>query len=73
MRLQSLEFWMEAGAGPLRPEVLAALAAHGDPLRWAITAAEPILEGPGVEGAAGGGTGMPVRRRLRLEAVVLCP
>ena len=68
MRLEALEFWMEAGPGPLLPEVLVALAAHGEPLRWAITAAEPILDGP-----AWPGGGAPGRRRLRLEAVVLCP
>ncbi|MCP9771316.1 hypothetical protein KBY66_01525 [Synechococcus sp. Tobar12-5m-g] len=67
MRLEALEFWLEAGPGPLLPEVLAALAAHGEPLRWAITAAESIGDGAA---ESGGGAG---RSRLRLEAVVLCP
>lgn len=61
MRLQRLDLWLDAAAGPLRPQVLAALAAHGEPLRWAITAVEPTGALP-VEG----------HRRLRLEAVVLC-
>jgi hypothetical protein len=69
MRLKALECWVEAGPGPLLPEVLVALAAHGEPLRWAITAAEPIPDSP----ARPGGGGAPGRRRLRLEAVVLCP
>jgi len=32
---------LERRPGPLRPQVLAALAAHGRPLRWAITAVDP--------------------------------
>ncbi|QEY33130.1 hypothetical protein EVJ50_13690 [Synechococcus sp. RSCCF101] len=45
--------------GPLRPAVLSALAAHGEPLRWAITACTP-------DPASGG-------RRLTVEAVILRP
>ncbi len=56
MTLESLELWFVLGPGPLRPQVLAALVPHGDPLRWALTAVEV--------GADGG-------RRARLEAVVL--
>jgi hypothetical protein len=67
MRLEALECWVEVGPGPLLPELLAALAAHGEPLRWAITAAEPIVDGP-----IRPGQGAPGRRRLRLEAVMLC-
>ncbi len=39
--LEPLELWLSAGAGPLRPQVLAALEPHGAVLRWAITAVEP--------------------------------
>jgi hypothetical protein len=39
--LKPLLITLERGPGPLRPQVLAALAAHGRPLRWAITAVEP--------------------------------
>ncbi|WP_254938764.1 hypothetical protein [Cyanobium sp. Morenito 9A2] len=56
MRLKPLELWVELGPGPLRSQVLAALAPHGEPLRWALTA---------VESRGDGG------RRVRLEAVVL--
>ena len=56
MLLKPLLITLERGPGPLRPQVLAALAAHGRPLRWAITAVEPR--------AAGGA-------RLQIEAVVL--
>ena len=38
MRLVPLELRLQRGAGPLRPQVEAALAVHGRPLRWAITA-----------------------------------
>ena len=54
--LQPLLLQLERGPGPLTPQVLAALAAHGRPLRWAITAAEPRPQG----GA-----------RLQIEAVML--
>lgn len=56
MLLKPLLITLERGPGPLRPQVLAALAAHGRPLRWAITAVEPR--------AAGGAL-------LQIEAVVL--
>jgi hypothetical protein len=38
VRLEPLELWIERQPGPLRPQVLAALRQHGEPLRWAITA-----------------------------------
>ena len=38
VRLEPLELWLERGPGPLRPQILAALRQHGEPLRWAITA-----------------------------------
>ena len=41
MRLEPLELWLEPVPGPLRPQILAALRQHGEPLRWAITAVEP--------------------------------
>lgn len=63
MRLESLHLWCELGPGPLRPQVLAALAAHGDALRWAITAVEASA-GHGADGARPG-------RRVRVEAVLL--
>ena len=53
--LKPLLLMLERTPGPLRPQVLAALGAHGKPLRWAITAVEP---------SATGGT------LLRIEAVV---
>lgn len=56
MLLKPLLLHLERGPGPLRPQVLAALEAHGKPLRWAITAVEPS--------PAGGA-------RLQIEAVVL--
>jgi hypothetical protein len=59
VRLVPLLLQLDRRPGPLRPQVLAALAAHGRPLRWAITAAgpaEPDGSGP---------------TRLQVEAVVL--
>ncbi len=56
MRLEPFQLWFDATPGPLRPQVLAALAGHGQPLRWAITAALPAPQ-------AG--------RRLRIEAILL--
>lgn len=41
MRLVPLLLQLERRPGPLRPQILEALAAHGRPLRWAITAAAP--------------------------------
>ena len=42
MRLEPLELWLQPVAGPLLPQLRAALAAAGgEPLRWAITAVEP--------------------------------
>ncbi|MFM8525843.1 MAG: hypothetical protein ACKOCM_09520 [Cyanobacteriota bacterium] len=63
MRLEPLDFWLELPAsGPLLPQLREALGRHlggaSEPLRWAITAAEPT--------ASGG-------RRLRVEAVLLHP
>jgi len=37
--LRSLHLQLERPPGPLRPAIEAALASHGRPLRWAITAA----------------------------------
>ncbi len=59
MRLVPLLLDLERRPGPLRPQVLAALAAHGRPLRWAITAA-----GPATDPATG-------TQHLQVEAVVL--
>jgi hypothetical protein len=56
LELQPLLLQLEPGPGPLTPQILAALAPHGRPLRWAITAAEPQ--------PAGGA-------RLQIEAVML--
>ena len=59
MRLVPLLLELERRPGPLRPQVLAALAAHGRPLRWAITAADPAAD-PSTD-----------PQRLQVEAVVL--
>ena len=50
MRLEPLELWLEPVPGPLRPQILAALRPHGEPLRWAITAVEPS-HSPGLASA----------------------
>ncbi|MFM7267872.1 MAG: hypothetical protein ACKOZT_04700 [Cyanobium sp.] len=49
MRLQPLEVWIQPQPGPLLPQIRLALAAAAQepgvaarPLRWAITAAEPV-------------------------------
>jgi hypothetical protein len=45
VRLVPLELWLAPAAGPLLPRLRQALAqacpAGGEPLRWAITAADP--------------------------------
>ena len=41
MRLEPLELRLLRQGGPLLDQVRQALAAHGRPLRWAITAVEP--------------------------------
>ena len=56
--LQPVELKLRRQPGPLLAQIQAALAAHGRPLRWAITAVEPNPAG----GAAGS--------LLRIEAVV---
>ena len=56
--LQPVELELRRQPGPLLAQIQAALAAHGRPLRWAITAVEP--------NPAGGATGS----LLRIEAVV---
>jgi hypothetical protein len=61
-RLRPLTLQLERQPGPLLPQIEAALAAHGEPLRWAITAVEPA----GSEPAGRGGSAV-----LTLEAVVL--
>ena len=56
MKLVPLLLQLERRPGPLRAQILQALRAHGRPLRWAITAAEPNAAGV---------------TRLQIEAVVL--
>ena len=56
--LRPVELELRRQPGPLLAQIQAALAAHGRPLRWAITAVEPNPAG----GAAGS--------LLRIEAVV---
>jgi hypothetical protein len=56
--LRPVEFELRRQPGPLLAQIQAALAAHGRPLRWAITAVEPNPAG----GAAGS--------LLRIEALV---
>jgi len=48
---------LERGPGPLRPQIEAAVRAHGAPLRWAITAVQPRPAAPAL---------------LQIEAIVLC-
>ena len=40
MKLVPLQLRLARQPGPLLPQISAALAAHGQPLRWAITAVE---------------------------------
>lgn len=56
--LHPLQLELRCGAGPLLPQIQAALAQQGEPLRWAITAAQPQSDGS---------------RLLQIEAVVLLP
>ncbi len=49
---------LERAPGPLRPQIETALRAHGEPLRWAITAVDPTADGPSL---------------LQIEAVVCSP
>jgi len=56
VRLVPLLLQLERRPGALRPQILEALAAHGRPLRWAITAVDS-----GSDGAT----------QLQIEAVVL--
>lgn len=55
MRLEPVALTLARGDGPLLPRIRAALAAEGEPLRWAITAVEPSPNGP----------------QLRIEAMVI--
>jgi len=80
VRLEPLELWLEPGPGPLRPQILAALRQHGEPLRWAITAVvgEKVGDPAGCEVASGDSDGSvhgdqkgAGLGRLRLEAVML--
>ena len=56
LRLEPVELLLRRQPGPLLPQIRQALAARGEPLRWAIT---------GVEGDGAGA-------QLRIEAVVIC-
>jgi len=60
MKLQRLDLWLETAPGPLLPSCSQRWG-KGDRVRWAITAAEPAADGE------------PGWRRLRIEAVLLCP
>jgi hypothetical protein len=46
VRLEPLELRLLRQGGPLLDQVRQALAAHGRPLRWAITGVDPSPEGP---------------------------
>ena len=59
--LQPVSLRVRRAAGPLLPQIEAALALHGQPLRWAITAVEPPADP--TAGLAGS--------LLTIEAVVL--
>jgi hypothetical protein len=54
--LHPLLLQLEPEPGPLTPQIQRALRAHGQPLRWAITAVESRADGPA---------------RLQIEAVIL--
>jgi len=41
VKLVPLQLRLERRPGPLLPQITAALATHGQPLRWAITAVDP--------------------------------
>jgi len=41
VRLQPVTLRLQRVPGPSTPQIERALAIHGDPLRWAITAVEP--------------------------------
>ncbi|MCP9778646.1 hypothetical protein KBY75_03030 [Cyanobium sp. T1G-Tous] len=45
LRLQPVTLQFRRTPGPLLAQIEAALAPHGQPLRWAITAVEPGLGG----------------------------
>ena len=68
MRLVPLLLQLERRPGPLRPQILEALAAHGRPLRWAITAATPDNPPQTPPQTAPDSTAVT---RLQIEAVVL--
>jgi len=55
--LEQLELRLRRCSGPLLPQIRAALAGRGQPLRWAITGVEPD----------------PAGAQLRIEAVVIRP
>ena len=56
-RLELLELRLRRRSGPLLPQIRAALAGRGQPLRWAITGVEPD----------------PAGAQLRIEAVMIRP
>ena len=56
LTLQSLQLELAPRPGALRPQIVAALAAHGRPLRWAVTAVTTTAAGETV---------------LQIEAVVI--
>ncbi|MDA0716975.1 MAG: hypothetical protein O2839_01995 [Cyanobacteria bacterium] len=45
VRLQPVTLQFRRVPGPLLAQIEAALAPHGQPLRWALTAVEPGLDG----------------------------
>jgi hypothetical protein len=57
LSLEPLELWLRPEPGSLLLQVRAALLAHGQALRWAITAADPVrglrIEAVVVAGTAG--------------------
>lgn len=55
LRLEPVALSLPRGYGSLLPRIRAALAAEGEPLRWAITGVEPGPAGP----------------ELRIEAMVI--
>lgn len=74
MILEPVVLQLQRRPGPLLPQIQAALAAHGEPLRWAITAVMPA-SAPGelVDGQPAPAHPDPLGSELRLEAIVCRP
>jgi len=67
LSLRPITLRLPRGSGSLRAQIETALAAEGQPLRWAITAVEPAADPE----AASGGALLTPDVVLTIEAVVL--